>query len=136
MGTKNIKPLTYCFCKSIKENHKLEINRQSKKTWRLSHYSPTPFISSGWIPGCWSWTPAEKHKWFSVLLGHISVLYQNVLVHILINRSDIYYALSVILFITLKMQLIILTKLLAHIFSVLKSNSLLFLFYILFCLWE
>jgi len=43
------------FCKSIKET--LEINRQSKKTERLSH-SPTPFTSSGRIPGCWSWTLA------------------------------------------------------------------------------
>ena len=34
------------FCKSIKETLKLEINRQSKKTERLSH-SPTPFTSSG-----------------------------------------------------------------------------------------
>ena len=79
---------------------------------------------------------AEKHKWSSVLLGHIVVLYQKVLVHILIDRSDIYYALSVILFFTIKMQLIILTKLLAHIFSVLKSNSVLFLFYIFACVWQ
>ena len=37
-GTENVKPLTQCFCKSIKENLKLEINRQSKKTERLPHF--------------------------------------------------------------------------------------------------
>lgn len=44
---------------------------------------------------------AEKHKWSSVL-GHISVLYQNVLVHILINGSDIYCTLSAISFFSIK----------------------------------
>ena len=38
MATKNIKPLTYAFCKNIKENHKLEINRQSKKNERLPQF--------------------------------------------------------------------------------------------------
>ena len=31
---------------------------QSKKTERLCRYLPTPSLPSGWIPGCWSWTPA------------------------------------------------------------------------------
>ena len=48
MATKNIKPLTYAFCKNIKENHKLEINRQSKKNERLPQFlSPTLPIPSG-----------------------------------------------------------------------------------------
>ena len=46
-GTENVKPLTSCFRKSIKENHKLEINRQSKKTERLSHFTPTLLTPSG-----------------------------------------------------------------------------------------
>ena len=57
-GTENVKPLTWCFCKSIKENLKLEINMQSKKTERLLRFSPTPPIPSGRFPGCWSWTLA------------------------------------------------------------------------------
>ena len=31
---------------------------QSKKIERLHRFLPTPLISSGWFPGCWSWTPA------------------------------------------------------------------------------
>ena len=38
-GTENVKPLTSCFCKSIRENLKLEIRRQSKKNERLPHFS-------------------------------------------------------------------------------------------------
>ena len=52
MGTKNIKPLTQCFCKSIKENHELEINRQSKKTERLPQFlanTAHPFRLNFWL---------------------------------------------------------------------------------------
>ena len=41
----------------------------------------------------------KKHKWcFVLLLNHIFVLYENIFVHILININDIYYSLTVILF--------------------------------------
>ena len=81
-----------------------------------SGYESWPFIMSVQIQLFYrkihSFFFVEKNKWYSVLLlGHILVLYQKVLVHILINRSDIYYALSVILFFTVKMHLIILIKL-------------------------
>ena len=52
MATKNIKPLTYAFCKNIKENHKLEINRQSKKTERLPQFlakTTHPFRLNPWL---------------------------------------------------------------------------------------
>ena len=52
METKVIKPLTYCFCKSIKENHNLKINRQSKKTERLPWFltnTTHPFRLKPWL---------------------------------------------------------------------------------------
>ena len=40
----------------------LETNMQSHTlSQRLHHFPPTPLISSGWFPGCWSWTLAPGY---------------------------------------------------------------------------
>ena len=49
------------FCKSIKDNLKLGINRQSIENWKAVSLANT-VISSGWIPGSWSWTPALQYS--------------------------------------------------------------------------
>ena len=49
------------FCESIKDNLKLGINRQSIENWKAVSLANT-VISSGWIPGSWSWTPALQYS--------------------------------------------------------------------------
>ena len=61
-GELKCKTFDLSFYQSIKDLM-LEINMQSRTLSQRLHHSPlTPLISSGWFPGCWSWTPAEYVK--------------------------------------------------------------------------
>ena len=62
-GTENVKPLVSCFCKSIKENLKLEINRQS-----IENMAPHSSTLAWKIP--WMEEAGGLQSMRSLSLGH------------------------------------------------------------------
>ena len=64
-GTENVKPLAWCFCKSIKENLKLGINRQSIEKWEAVSFADTVqlFRLNPWLLELDSGTCAHQDSW-------------------------------------------------------------------------